>query len=109
MKSFKEIIEGAEDSNTGEDYSGIEGYAYTKDEKAEAERRYKRYQEIKDIPIKITDQKVSYAHRTYWGVIPDGVEISNRDIAIWCDRGNTCFGGSVSRKGQNFVCTIYTD
>ena len=41
--------------------------------------------------------------------------MSNLDILLWCDNGNTCVGGYVSYKGstkegfKKYRATVYTD
>lgn len=43
------------------------------------------------------------------GRVPDGQTLSDEDIAIVCDDGNCCFGGTVNRSGQEFTCEIWID
>ena len=91
----------------------INGWAFT--DHSIGERRRKRYEEIKDCPktIKILSSYVGYASRKYVGEVYNE-DLSDEDILILCDKGNTCFGGVVSRGKDSqgrvtFEAKVYTD
>ena len=92
----------------------IEGWAFdpNRDELRDAVKA--RFEELKTqypgIVEKIrTGQNPQRGRTKYSGTIPEGVELSKRDIAIICDEGNICFGGFVTIRGRRFDCEIYTD
>lgn len=90
--------------------ASIAGWAFTKEEKEESERRRARYAEIKHLKKSLALQvNPCYGMTKYRGTIPEGANLSDLDLAILCDDGNTCFGGSVTRSGNSFACTIFTD
>jgi hypothetical protein len=91
----------------------IDGWAFT--DHSIGERRRRRYEEIKDCPktIKILGSSVGYASTVYVGEVYNE-ELSDEDILILCDKGNTCFGGVVSRGKDSqgrvtFKAKVYTD
>jgi hypothetical protein len=89
----------------------IQGHAFTPDEKATSERRQKRFEELKPWREKIIREvNPQYGKTVYRGRIPEGCPIlTDEDIAIVCDSGNCCFGGSVTRDRDWFICTIWID
>lgn len=98
-------------SNMSESY--INGWAFT--DHSIGERRRKRYEELKDCPktIKILSSSVGYTSRTYVGEVYNE-DLSDEDILILCDKGNTCFGGVVWRSKDSqgrvtFEAKVYTD
>ena len=90
--------------------TAISGWAYTRTQDEEAKRRSDRYSEIKHLrPQMALKPNPSYARTYYTGTIPEGVTLSDLDLLILCDSGNTCFGGSVDRYGKEFKACVYTD
>ena len=90
--------------------ASIAGWAFTKEEKEESERRRTRYAEIKHLREALHLQvNPCYGMTKYSGTIPKDQTITDLDLALICDGGNTCFGGSVLRGGEKFYCTIFTD
>jgi len=85
----------------------IEGWAFG-DEDLKISRS-SRYKEIKDKGL-VTIESTSnhYARNTFKGTY--NPLASPEDILIVCDRGNTCFGGTVTLlEGNRFNATVYTD
>lgn len=88
---------------------GIKGWVGEKNYQEIQEQRHNRYKELEDKKaISIESVKVGYAQKTYTGTINDP-NISDLDILIICDEGNTCFGGRVSSGNGRFIATVYTD
>lgn len=51
-----------------------------------------------------------YAHCMYHGKIKEGVELTELELAMICDRGHSFFGGySHIYKNRTFAVKIYTD
>lgn len=93
--------------STHPDY--VPGYAFTSNEKEEMKARSERYNEIQHLRDEvIKGSSVLYGRNEYHGDIGEH-KLSRKDVALLCDRGNTCFGGSVSFNGTRFKCTIWTD
>lgn len=90
--------------------SSIPGWAFTPNEKEEGERRVARYKEIQHLRKKM-HLRVSpaYGMTHYTGEVPEGESLSDLDILLICDSGNTCFGGSVTRSSKGFRATVFTD
>lgn len=92
--------------------ANVEAWAFRKDEKEERARREARFKEMQglypDLCI-VKRSAVKYGRHEYSGEVPEGIELSDLDIALICDEGNTCFGGVVNRRGRSFTCTIWTD
>lgn len=88
----------------------IDGWAYEPNERELSKQNYERYQELKLIKDQIKVESISngYAQTTYKGVCPP--DMSPKDLAIYLDSGNLCFGGrcSIDSEGK-FNCVIYTD
>ena len=88
----------------------VNGYAYRSNEQEEKIRRHKRYQEIKNLPILISKKETRYNKVVYSGTYKQvEKEISEEDIALFCDDGNVPFGAQIECKDGWFTCTIYTD
>jgi hypothetical protein len=90
----------------------INGWAFTENEKAISCNRYSRYKELKALNqplIKIDSRESGYAHKIYRGeVLMEG--LSELDVLLLCDNGNTCFGGTCTiNSNKKFVAKIYTD
>jgi hypothetical protein len=87
----------------------IPGWAFKSNEKELSEKNYHRYDEIKDSKdITITRKVSSYGHFVCHGICKPGTDAE--DIAIFCDRGNVCFGASVIRLNSSaFECRVNTD
>ena len=87
----------------------ISGWAFTANEEALRDERYNRFKELsKEEKIKIDSVMPSYGRTTYKGTILNE-SLSELDILLLCDDGNTCFGGYVTKNGNNFVAAVYTD
>lgn len=65
---------------------------------------YLNGQSTDDFDIIISYVGAGYAHKKY-KVIKNGPNLSAKDIAIICDRGNLCFGYRV--EGSTII--VYTD
>ena len=91
--------------------TAIPGWAYTKNEREEGAARSARFKAISHLrPFLNLNPSPQYAQTTYTGTIPENApELTDLDIALLCDSGNTCFGGSVRRAGRAFTCIIHTD
>ena len=90
--------------------ASVSGYAFTSDYKTEMAKRSERYEEIKHLADKMSIKRTpAYAHTKCSGELIEDVELSNLDILLLCDRGNTCFGGEVYRYGKTFTASVYTD
>jgi len=90
----------------------VAGYAFTTAADTESKARQDRYKELGAMPIKpihVDSSSPQYGRNVHAGrVFADN--ISDLDILIWCDRGNTCFGGTVLRgTNGNFQAIVYTD
>lgn len=87
----------------------IEGWAFKPNEKELAKQCRDRYDEIKHLRESIIKTvSPQYGKTVYTGDIGDN-DLSPKDIALICDSGNTCFGGTVDMSGKSFRCTIYID
>lgn len=92
--------------------TGINGYAYTPTEKEEGAARVKRFMEIKHLRKEIELAPDPQYKRTHYRgrlITDEAKALSDKDIALLCDWGSVCFGGSVTRSGDTFVCSIWTD
>lgn len=90
----------------------VAGYAFTGKWESESKKRRERYEELGQFavtPFRIDSRSTQYGRNVYAGeVLSDGM--SDLDILLWCDRGNTCFGGTVLRgTNGNFQAIVYTD
>lgn len=76
----------------------------------ELDRRRKRYEELCKLNVISIDRAiVGYAHKSYLGKFTD-FNLTALDILIFCDRGNTCFGGVVHKSEDGtFRAEVYTD
>lgn len=61
-----------------------------------------------DFIVKESDG-VSYAKHTYQGYIKDGFDITEKELAIYLDDGNLCFGGTSFISNGKFKVEVYTD
>lgn len=87
----------------------IKGWVGERDYQEIQEQRYNRYKELKDKKaISIESVRTGYAQKTYTGAVNDP-NISELDVLILCDDGNTCFGGRVTMSAKRFTATVYTD
>ncbi|MDQ7790051.1 MAG: hypothetical protein RDU41_08365, partial [Clostridia bacterium] len=86
----------------------IKGYAFTANELETRDERRKRYEQLNKDSIRIQSTTPRFAHTVYTGELLDK-DLTELDILLLCDRGNTCFGGVVERDGTRFVATVYTD
>lgn len=87
----------------------IRGWAFTEHEESLRDERYKRFKQLnKKEDIKIDSISTIYSKKTYKGTILNK-NLSELDILILCDNGNTCFGGYVNKNGNRFEAVVYTD
>lgn len=86
----------------------IDGWAFKENETELRNKRYARFKELNRDDITIESVNSGYAQKTYRGKV-NNKELSDLDILLICDSGNTCFGGTVSKGNGNFVATVYTD
>jgi len=93
----------------------IEGWAYKENEEEKAQKnRTEEFnlvvnRSINDYVV-VERKKPGYAHITYTGHLKPGHPgFTVRELAVFLDEGNLCFGGRGSIKGDNFEITVYTD
>lgn len=88
----------------------IKGWAFEKNEEEMRDERFNRYKQLNKDDIEIETVSLGYAHTDYKGKIKNK-ELSELDILLLCDGGNTCFGGEVniSSDKSSFSATVYTD
>ncbi|WP_415341509.1 hypothetical protein [Clostridium perfringens] len=87
----------------------ISGWAFAKNADDLRDERYNRFKELnRKEDIKIESISTTYARKTYKGTLLNE-NLSELDILLLCDDGNTCFGGYVTKNGNNFVAAVYTD
>lgn len=94
----------------------IDGWAYNKNEKELAEEN--RESEFNSVVVKniqdwvvVESVKSGYAHKEYRGYLKEGhPEITLKELLIYLDRGNLCFGGrgSIGANGH-FSAIVHTD
>lgn len=90
--------------------SNIPGWAFTPTQEEEKQRRLDVFKRLKYLrPQIIKNVNPMYGMTKYSVRVPEGVALSDEDIAIICDDGNTCFGASVDRSGREAIVTIFTD
>lgn len=71
-------------------------------------RNYEHYEEIKD-KVKYISGSTGYGHHNYLVESLDP-ELTIDEIALWCDKGNLCFGYSGSALSDGtFRIKVYTD
>ncbi|MGU9239984.1 hypothetical protein ACV3Z1_14710 [Clostridium perfringens] len=86
----------------------ISGWAFAKNADELRDERYNRFKELNKKDIKIESVSTTYARKTYKGTLLNK-NLSDLDILLLCDDGNTCFGGYVSQVKDKFVAAVYTD
>ncbi|EOU1827903.1 hypothetical protein C0L77_000610 [Clostridium perfringens] len=86
----------------------ISGWAFAKNADELRDERYNRFKELNKKDIKIESVSITYARKTYKGTLLNK-NLSDLDILLLCDDGNTCFGGYVSQDKDKFVAAVYTD
>ena len=86
----------------------IEDWAFKENGEKLRDKRFDRYKQLNKGDIEIETVSPGYAHTDYKGKIKNK-ELSELDILLLCDDGNTCFGGEVSISGDYFKATVYTD
>lgn len=76
----------------------------------ELSRREQRFKELKSL-YKVTETNIIIRSGSVEKTLTfqDGADISEMDALIYADAGNTCFGGTVTKKGNAYLCNIYTD
>lgn len=91
----------------------IDGWAYKENESELQQKNLNVFNDLvqKEAYKHITVEYVSvgYAKTTKAGTVSNGFEISERDLAIYLDSGNLCFGGESTIGNGKFAVTIYTD
>lgn len=87
-----------------------EGWAFKPNEEELRDQNSKRYEEIKHLSQKIRIEKMPLYGRTdFSGEIPEGIEVSEFDLALLADHGNLCFGGRCTITGSRFRGHYWTD
>lgn len=89
----------------------IDGWVFNSKANELATQNQERYKELKEtLPelINVVSSGSGYAQRTFNGTCPP--DLSEKDLAVYLDRGNLCFGGrcSINARGE-FICVVYTD
>lgn len=88
----------------------IDGWAFKKNEKELSEERRQRYEQIKHLRNEmIRSVSPQYGRTIYKGILKPEWKLSDLDILLVCDRGNTCFGGTVERTTDSFKAEVYVD
>lgn len=87
----------------------VSGFAYLGNEAEIRKSRQAKYNQLRGYVVKLTSIDHLGTRSVYQGEIPEGLDLSDLDIALICDGGNACFGADVSRHGNTFTCTIFTD
>ena len=89
----------------------VSGWAFTgkENEHKVSIERVERYRELTHMNITITKRRSEYGYNDYKGSYSLDKDLSELDIAIYCDMGNTCFGANVSMIDGTFHCKIYID
>jgi hypothetical protein len=92
----------------------IEGWAFSSNsgflakQNRETEQRIEQYKDF----IVVENTNVTYARNSYSGYIKEDcpIKISEKELAIYLDSGNLCFGGVCEIRGDgHFTCRVYTD
>lgn len=89
-------------------------WAFTKDEFKKRDENHSEYEKIKHLRSKehmeVTG-KSCYAHNKFSGKLlsDEAKALSNAQILLLMDSGNLCFGGEISRSGDNFSGRYNTD
>ncbi|MFR2552757.1 MAG: hypothetical protein ACLS8D_13130 [Clostridioides difficile] len=68
----------------------ISGWAFAKNADELRDERYNRFKELNKKDIKIESVSTTYARKTYKGTLLNK-NLSDLDILLLCDDGNTCF------------------
>jgi hypothetical protein len=91
----------------------IDGWAFKENEDELMKRNQAIYNDLVDRNIKdnvVVEGTISgYANIKKYGKIKEGFKISERDLAVYLDGGNLCFGGESTINGTSFAVTIFTD
>ena len=91
----------------------IEGYAFKSNSDAISKSRRARYKELIAMEprlVKITDKNPAYARTHFAGefLTEEGKNLSDLDLLLIADDGDTCFGGYVNRANGCFSGAYYT-
>lgn len=57
----------------------------------------------------IKSKKPEYNKIVFDVELPEGAEVSDHELMLYCDEGNAYFGGAVERQGSKYKVTVYTD
>lgn len=92
----------------------IPGWAFTANEEEGAQKNITS--EFNSVIVKniqdyvVENVKSGYAHKMYHGYLKEGCpEITVKELAVYLDGGNLCFGGTGSISGSRFEIKVYTD
>lgn len=89
-------------------------WAYTENESQKCQENRSEYEKIKHLRTKehmeYTGQSC-YAHNKFRGklISDEAKQLTNDQILLIMDSGNLCFGGEISRSGDNFSGRYNTD
>ena len=89
----------------------IEGWAFKEDEDERRKAKDARYAEIKDTPGVKFSVTPAYKEGLFSGTLEtdEARALSEADLALIADRGNLCFGGHCTKRGDGFSGAYYTD
>ena len=92
----------------------ISGWAFKENGDQIAEERRKKYEELNRDDFEIINVEHGYSQNEYELVIKNE-NIKPLDMLLYCDNGNTCFGGRVGflKKDEQgnliYLVIVYTD
>lgn len=86
----------------------IDGWAFHPDGSNLSQENKEIYRRIKEAgTVSILEGMNGYSHKVYKGIAD--ASVTDKEILVYCDAGNACFGGEVVRNGVRFVAKVYTD
>lgn len=93
----------------------IGGWAFKENGDEIRDKRYRRYKELNKEDFEILNIRNGYAQKEY-EVVVKNKDLSYLDMLLYCDSGNTCFGGCVGSSSKTdeqgnsiYLVTVYTD